>query len=136
MLGRGDISMLQAIRRWFAVRSYAKSLGPNLRERYGAQRKYTPAQVKRTIETCGYSTDYICYAMCIYGEYCDFTEYHLSNGESPDYCGMRTEVANWFFHGDASFDALNGIDRSRRLSGNDSAGGNEAWYDSTSDHGT
>jgi hypothetical protein len=101
--------MFEGIRRWVAVRSYAKSLGPKLKERYGENKHYTPAQVKRTAEECGYNTDYLCMALCMYCTYPDFTAYHQSVGETCDYNAMRVEVADRFFGGDASFDAVDVI---------------------------
>lgn len=37
--------MLDSARKWIAIRRYAKSLGPDLRKRYGRAQYYTPAQV-------------------------------------------------------------------------------------------
>jgi hypothetical protein len=101
--------MFKAVRKC-AIRSYAKKLGPKLRERYGREKKYTPAQVKRTIEEGGYSIDYLCYALAMYCDYPAFTDYHHTTGESCDYGAMRAEIADRFFHGDASFDASDVID--------------------------
>ena len=52
--------MLKTVRKWLALRSYAKGLGADLRKRYGKQKKYTSAQVKRTAEVGGYNLDYLC----------------------------------------------------------------------------
>ena len=66
--------MLKRLRKWSAVRSYMKRLGPDLKKRYGRRKLYSAAQVKRTIESGGYSMDYICYALCMYCSLGDFAE--------------------------------------------------------------
>jgi hypothetical protein len=127
--------MLQSIRKWFAIRSYAKSLGPKLRERYGTEKKYTPAQVKRTIKEGSYNVDYMCYALCMYCDYPSFTEYHRSTGEPCDYNAMRSEIADRFFHGDTSFDASDVVDGGSGWDSAESAGDHGSWGDSGGDTG-
>ena len=102
--------MFEGIKKWFAVRSYAKSLGPKLQERYGKQQHYTPAQVQRTAQEGGYNQDFLCYALCMYCTMPDFTAYHEQNGEVCDYNAMRSEVGGRFFNGNTSFDASDVID--------------------------
>jgi hypothetical protein len=97
--------MLDSVRKWLAVRSYAKGLGIELKKRYGKQTHYTAAQVKRTAEQGRYNIDYLCYALCMYCSLGDFNDYHRDTGEDCDYAAMRSEVANRFFDGDASFNA-------------------------------
>jgi hypothetical protein len=81
--------MLQMIRKWLAIRSYKKRLGPQLRERYGRARSYTSAQVKRTIQEGGFNAaDYVCYALCMYCDRTEFDAYHESTGEVCDYDAM------------------------------------------------
>jgi hypothetical protein len=101
--------MLDGVRKWFAVRSYAKGLGAELKKRYGEQKQYTPAQVKRTAEQGGYNVNYLCYALCMYCGPSDFAEYHRSTGEACDYTAMRSEVGERLFGGDSSFDATDVI---------------------------
>ena len=91
--------MFEGVRKWFAVRGYAKGLGPKLKERYGEQKQYTPAQVKRTAEEGGYSADYLCFALCMYCGPAEFADYHRTTGEACDYDAMRSEVADRFFSG-------------------------------------
>ena len=105
-----DILMLGIIRKWFVLRSYAKRLGPKLRMRYGEQDKYMPAQVERTMAIGGCSSEYVCYALCMYCDHDDFIESYRLSGKSCDYHAIRREIADRFFHGDASFDASDVID--------------------------
>src|SRR2546426_5642875 len=102
--------MLRGARKWIAVRRYVRSLGPEPRKRYGRAKKYTPAQVKRTIEARGYSVEWMCYALCMCCNRRDFNAYHRAASESCDYDAMRSEIAAQFFGGDQSFDAGDVID--------------------------
>lgn len=97
--------MLRSVRKWIAIRRYAKRFGRLLRERYGKQKYYTPAQVKRTAETNGYNANYLCWALCMYCTRSDFDAYHQAHREACDYNSMRSEIADHFFGGDASFNA-------------------------------
>ncbi len=86
--------MLQSIRKWFAIRRYAKGLGRKLRERYGAAVSYSPGQVKKTIEVCGFSRAFVCCAVAMYCDYPTFAEYQQTSGESCDYSAMRAKIGN------------------------------------------
>ncbi|MBF2001696.1 MAG: hypothetical protein IGS50_13360 [Synechococcales cyanobacterium C42_A2020_086] len=90
--------MMQRIQKWFAIRNYAKKLGPQLRKRYGASRYYTPEQVKATVRACGLNLDWVCYALCMYCDRDSFIQYHFNVGEACDYGAMQSEVAAQFFH--------------------------------------
>ncbi len=82
--------MLNAIKRRLAIRSYRTRLGAKLRERYGGgSRRYTTAQVTRTVEECGFNTGYLSYALFMYCEREDFTEYQASRGENLGYDDMQ-----------------------------------------------
>ena len=111
--------MLRSARKWIAIRRYVKGLGPELRRRYGRSKRYTPAQVKRTIEQRGYSREWMCYALCMYCGRRDFDAYHRAAGESCDYNAMRGEVAARLLKGAQSFDAADVIDCGIGWSGGD-----------------
>src|SRR6516165_3857645 len=83
----------RAIRKRLAIRAYARRLGPKLRERYGRARRYTPAQVKRTVEVCEFNADYLCYALCMYCDRAEFDAYHAAHGESCDYDSIWQDIA-------------------------------------------
>ena len=112
--------MLEGARKWIAIRRYVKGLGPELRKRYGRANQYTPAVVKRTVEERGYNQNCLCYALAIYCSRQDFDAYHRATGEACDYDAMRGEVADRFFGGSPSFDALDVIDSS--ISGTEAGG--------------
>jgi hypothetical protein len=95
-------SMLRRIQKWFAIRNYAKSLGPRLRKRYGASRYFTPRQVKTTVRECGFNQHWAGYALCMYCDHDSFTQYHFDRGETCNYGAMQSEVAAQFFHDHAS----------------------------------
>jgi hypothetical protein len=78
--------------------------------------------VKRTIERRGYSTEWMCYALCMYCGRKDFDAYHREAGESCDYDAMRGEVAARFLEGAQSFDAADVIDSGTGGSGGNAAG--------------
>jgi uncharacterized membrane protein YgcG len=101
-----------------AVQKYVKHVGPELRNRYGNQQKYTPAQVKQTVRASGYSSDNDCYAFALYCSEDDFIDYHRSIGESCDYNSMRSEISDSFgfiFPSGTTFDAAEVIDNSDRF---------------------
>lgn len=96
--------MLDDVRKWFAIRSYIKKLGPELRRRYGAQSKYSPAQVRATIQSKRFDADRGCYAMAMYCDRADFDRHHQSTGESCSYDTMRAEIGSRLFGGNTTFD--------------------------------
>jgi uncharacterized membrane protein YgcG len=98
--------MIKRLQKWFAIRSYAKSLGPKLRKRYGASRYYTPGQVKATVKTSGLNSTWVCYALCMYCDSDSFTQYHIDIGEPCDYKAMQCDVAAQFSPSDSSFDSF------------------------------
>jgi uncharacterized membrane protein YgcG len=102
-----------------AVQKYVQHVGPELRNRYGNQPKYTPAQVKQTVKASGYSSRDDCYAFALYCSEDDFVDYHRSIGESCDYNSMRSEISDacgFIFPSGTTFDAAEVIDNSDRFS--------------------
>jgi hypothetical protein len=53
----------KSARKQVAVQKYVKDVGPELRKRYGKQRRYTPAQVKETVNASGNSSRDDCYLL-------------------------------------------------------------------------
>ena len=76
------MGIFDRFRQKWAIRAYARRLGPLLAKRYGRQKFYTADQVRRTIEVCGFSRRYIAYA------YAMFLTEHAFAGEK---CTVRTE---------------------------------------------
>lgn len=120
--------MLRQIRKWLAVRSYARRLGRQLRKQYGRRSYYTPSEVRSTVQTYGYDPYFSCYAMSMYCERSAFDDYHRFVGEHCSYDDMRGEVADRFFGGDQSFDATDLAPESSSSS-DDAGGGGWGWGD-------
>ncbi|MBW4461890.1 MAG: hypothetical protein KME47_16865 [Nodosilinea sp. WJT8-NPBG4] len=85
--------MIQRIKKWLAIRSYAKNLGSKLRKAYGASRYYTPGQVKTTVREAGLNLNLVRYALCMYCDRSSFIKYHSDIGETYDYEATQNEVA-------------------------------------------
>ena len=101
-----------------AIRQYIKYVGPALRSRYGTRKSYQPAQVKKTIQACRYTSDFDYYALAMFCNQQDFTTYSETTGETCDYNMMRGEVTDSFgcsFESGADFDAGNMIDYSAQI---------------------
>ncbi len=93
-----------------AVKRYVNTLGPELRERYGRRRHYTPEQVRHTVAVTGLDIDYVCWAYVIYCAAPDFRRIHEAAGEVCDYDTMRSVVGGAFFGGHADFVTSDVID--------------------------
>ncbi len=104
-----------------AIRTYAKRLGRLLRARYGLQKSYTPAQVKKMLKEWGYSTRHDCYGLAMFCDEIGFMDYHRAIGESCRYELMRGEIKDCLFLVDPAFGISDVID----------AG---AHFDSSGDH--
>lgn len=89
-----------------AVKAYLNTLGPALREKYGAKQNYTPVQVRETAFEKGLSIDYVCWAYLIHCTPVDFNHIHVLAGEACDYSAMRSAVGSAFFSGNADFSAF------------------------------
>lgn len=47
--------IVRPIVKHFAIKKYCRELAPLLAKRYGRSKYYTPGQVRRTIEECGFN---------------------------------------------------------------------------------
>lgn len=121
----------QSNKKRLAIHKYIKHIGPELRKRYGGQRKYTPDQVKQTVKNSLYSSIYDCYAFSLYCDYADFVDYHSTIGESCDYNSMRSEISYSFysiFQSGTTFDACDVIDLSDRIDSAKNVGDSSSWW--------
>jgi hypothetical protein len=96
-------SFFKKLQKRKAISSYVHELPRLLVKDYGPSQTYTPAQVKRSIERAGLSTDYTCYALSMFSDQPSFAQYHYARGENCDYAAMRAEVAASHFHGNTHF---------------------------------
>lgn len=97
--------MWMYLRKRRALRSYRKTLGRTLRDRYGVERHYSPEQVKRAAYDNGLDDRWICFAFAMYCDQVAFDAYHREHGETCDYAAMRAEAATKLDVTDTAFDA-------------------------------
>ena len=119
-----------------ALDSYKRRLPRLLAKDYGASRTYTPAQVGKTIERNGLSTDYADYAIAMFSDRDTFEDFYSRNGRPSDYESMRDELAAQYFGGNVDFTytdivSASGWDGSLH----DSSGGGEAGSHGGADGG-
>ncbi|WP_144393249.1 DUF6559 family protein [Pleionea sediminis] len=102
------------IRKKRAIKSYINRLGKDLAKRYGRSKQYTPGQVVKTVQDCGYNWRHICYAHALYVSQKHFEKWHKEQGEPCDYTAMREDIAHNYFGGNvesmASSDFSGGFD--------------------------
>lgn len=74
-----------------------------LLQRYGRTDKYTPGQIKKTIEDCELNQRYIHYAYAIFLTREELNALSGAPGITQDFGELRSEVADRFYGGDADF---------------------------------
>jgi hypothetical protein len=97
------IKYIESSRKRRAIRSYARRLPRLLAKDYGHSERYTPQQVRRTIERSGMNMDFSCYGIAMFSGREDFNQFHQSSGENCDYDIMRGEIAATHFNGNSDF---------------------------------
>jgi hypothetical protein len=102
------LNIIDRFKKRRAIKAYVKKLPGLLAKDYGRLSHYQPLQVRRTIERAGLDTTYACYAIALFSSREDFAQFHNESGESCDYDGIRGEVAQEHFSGDAGFSAVDG----------------------------
>jgi hypothetical protein len=115
--------LFASIRKKHAIKSYIQRLGKDLAQRYGKSKQYSPGQVVKTVQDCGYNWRHICYAHSLYVSHESFDQWHQEQGEDCNYEEMREEIAATHFSGNidvmTSFTSDDGIDASHGDSGSD-----------------
>ena len=86
-----------------AIKAYAEQLPPLLEQKHGKSRTYSGQQIRKTVGDAGLTDVFICYAFVMFMDPLPFVELHRRLGESCDYAGMRGEVADCCFAGNADF---------------------------------
>jgi hypothetical protein len=84
--------MLNWLRKRLALRAYRRKLAPALIHRYGREKHYTPAQVRKTVEALALSADYVCYALAAFCDRDSFDAHHAAVGETCNWTEMRGEL--------------------------------------------
>ena len=94
-------ALIRAIRKWFAIRSYARRLPKDLVKRYGRSEYYSPAQIIRTVETLSFNSDWIAYAFCMHCRFSDIASSHSAVAEQ--WSALRSEIGKRFYRGSTDF---------------------------------
>ncbi|MBV7263457.1 hypothetical protein KCG43_15750 [Photobacterium sp. WH24] len=126
------MELIRKFKKRRAIKSYIKKLPSMLKRDYRKSKRYTPKQVKSTIERGGLSVVYACYGIAMFSNRKDFDQFHQEIGENCDYDAMRCEIGDIYFNGSSDFsvsditsassDSGGGIDAGG-FSGGDSGGG-------------
>jgi len=97
------LTLFGRLRKKRAIQSYIQRLPRLLRTDYGPSKSYTPAQVIRTIERSGLSSEYSRFALAIFSDPTDFDSYHEILGEDCSYMDLRSEMASDYLGGQVNF---------------------------------
>jgi hypothetical protein len=124
--------MILKIKRYLAIRSYVRRLGPDLVRRFGKRRFYTPEQVRKAVRGGGFSETDICYAYSLFCSRGDFESHHAETGEPCNYDEMRSEVSNSHFGGSTDFEPASVIHHAEQYSGHDGHDDIGGHHDSSS----
>ncbi|WP_394747726.1 DUF6559 family protein [Spongiimicrobium salis] len=77
-------------------KEYIADIGKTLVAEYGKKKYYKPAEVESVAQKSKANTDptsdYACWAMCVFSSLEDFTAHHHELGESCNYEAMKTEM--------------------------------------------
>jgi hypothetical protein len=105
--------MIQRIKRFLAVRTYAMRLSQGLARRFGVKRFYTVKQVTQAAERGGFTTAFLAYAHAMFCEAPDFNV-HYAGGTIPlSYDKLRAEIGRRYCGGKVDFDAATFVRRFR-----------------------
>ena len=85
--------LLRSWRKRRAIAGYVRRLPAQLRRDYGPADRYTPAQVRASIDRAGLDRTFSCYAEALYTDGAAFAADHAARGEICDYEAMRAEVS-------------------------------------------
>ena len=108
----GFAAWLEKYRKRKAIGAYVTRLRPALVRLFGKSDYYKPEQVKQAAEEAKLPIQDLCYGLATYCTQDDFDAYHTGSGEECSYWGMRVEVAEHHFHGNAGFTQQEVADRS------------------------
>ena len=117
------MGLIRNIKRKMAIKSYVNKLPALLVKDYGKSKKYTPQQVKLTIERGGLSVADACFGIAMFSSKHDFNQYHEEIGESCDYDSMRCEIGLSHFNGHSDFSVADISSVSSNFGGSIDAGG-------------
>jgi hypothetical protein len=73
-------------------KAFISAVGKDLVEHHGKRKYYSPSDIRRSAERCGFPLDIHCWAYCFFASPEDFRSLHESTGEVCDYESMRAEL--------------------------------------------
>lgn len=73
-------------------RLQARKVGNDLVKNYGKKPFYTPLEVRNANRRQGIDIDVACWSHAMYNSREDFDAFHLAQGETCDYVGMKSEM--------------------------------------------
>jgi len=94
--------MFERIRKHYALKAYARKLGPLLKKRYGRSKVYTPGQVRTTVEFGGLDPHYLYYGYAMFCQEKQFQQLANEAREDFDFQGLRQEIGDKFFEGNSN----------------------------------
>lgn len=127
--------MIRRIKKYFAIRSYVRRLGPELVRRFGKRRYYTPEQVRKAVRGGRFNEDDICYAYSMFCSREDYDSFHAELGETGDYDAMRGEVGRRYFGGSTDFEPSSIIHHAEQYSEHGGSGESGGHHDPGGDFG-
>jgi hypothetical protein len=123
-------AMIRRIKRYFAIRSYVRRLGPELVRRFGKRRFYTPEQVLQAVRGGGFGEADVCYAYSMFCNREDFDAHHAETGESCNYDAMRAEVGHSHLGGHADFETADVLHHAEHYADHGGHGDAAGYHDS------
>jgi len=112
-LGGEDAQMMRYIRRYLAVRSYARRLSQDLARRFGKREFYTVEQVTQAAQRGKFSDEFIAYAHATFCSQADFDAHYQPLEDVCNYQALRRTVGKRYLYGQLEFDATTIIRRFR-----------------------
>ncbi len=73
-------------------RAYATKLAPQLVQRHGKKKRYTPQEILDAAIDAGLNVDFVCWGYVLFLDEATFDQMHEHTGEACDYAEMHTEM--------------------------------------------
>lgn len=117
------MGLISDLHRGWAIKRYARRLGPKLKKRNGVSAYYTQEQVKAAAHHARLPMDNICYGYAMFLTHEDFDRHHKELGEQCDYHAMREEIGAACFSGNSHFTVSDVLAYGDAHGGSDGGGG-------------
>jgi uncharacterized protein DUF6559 len=106
--------MIEAIKKYFAIRSYVRRLSQDLLRRFGLKKFYPVEFVTQAVARGKFAPTFIAYAHAAFCNQIDFDAHYHQQGISSSYFDLRKTIARRYFSGRGDFDAATIIRAFRR----------------------